>query len=309
MSVLLTIIILYILFFSFIQNTKTSFITEFNEHFVQYCSNLPPITYREEVFIPYENGVYEKPLATALLDISFNTSKANCINILPLPNPPGFNKQLRVEGIEPNGGQKVMFAYIFWSRSLCHASISFTGTELLSEWKSDFQYQQVAPTVLNGYEDGVLVHKGFYNIYITVRDQLWNWWNENSSWVQTLYITGHSLGGGLSTICAYDFAHVLLNSNCPEKFPIHYSFAAPRSGNVKYAELFNKRLPTSLRINNSEDLVPQLPPATWRGYTYEQTRGSIPFTASLGSLAKDHIQAYYDDMPLCAQVADCYVPV
>lgn len=202
--------------------------------------------------------------------------------------------------------------------------------ELVYEWEADIDYAQVAPTVLNGYKDGVLVHEGFYNIYKSIRDILWTWWNKNSYWVKTLYITGHSLGGALSTICAYDFAEVFLDRECginacnsrkcnPNivdecgdeclimNLPIHYSFAAPRSGNSLYAQTFNERLPTSIRVNNSEDAVPQLPPASWLGYNYEHTGNNLPFTISLASLSEDHIQAYSQHLPECAQVAQCYI--
>ncbi|CAH6418189.1 Class 3 lipase, partial [uncultured virus] len=314
-----------------VESVRNSYIREFNRHLDDFCKNLPPTIYRRTVRIPYQNGTYERPLAIALVDISINTSEANCSNVLPLKNPPGFTKQLRVEGVDPISGNLLMFAYIFWSRKFCHAVISFTGTVFLSEWQSNFQYEQVAPTVLNGYQGGVLVHKGFYNIYLSIRDQLWNWWNSNP-WVQTLYITGHSLGGALSTICAYDFANVFASrGGCDSQvsnqtksdsnrdfqsqnaidnvYPIHYSFAAPRSGNSTYARVFNRRLPTSLRINNTEDLIPQLPPATWRKWNYEQTGGNIPFTISLPTLSDDHIQAYIYHLPECAQVAPCHINI
>lgn len=333
-AVFVTIVICIIIFTLYIDSTIDNFIKKLSGHFNRFCENHPSIVYNEEVYIPYENGVYEKPLATALVDISTNTSIANCSDVLPLPNPPGFTKQLRIEGIEPTDGSKVMFAYIFWNRQLCHAVISFTGTEFISEWESDFEFEQVAPTSLNGYKEGVLVHKGFYEIYMSIREQLWDWWNSNKSWVRTLYITGHSLGGALSTICGYDFAEVFLDRDCStngvttacnsrtctpnipnecddpciaRSLPIHYSFAAPRSGNTTFATTFNQRLPTSLRINNTEDIIPQLPPATFEGYTYEHTGGNVPFTISLGSLTDDHIQAYQNNLPECPQVARCNI--
>ena len=320
MSVLATVIIFILILFIYIQVNKNQFITEFNKSLAEYCASLPVPTYRREVFVPFENGVYQKDLAIALTDISFNVSQANCSNILPLPNPPGFNQQLRVEGIDPFNKQPLMYAYIFWNKGMGWACIAFTGTVLLTEWQSDLEYEQVAPTILNGYEDGVLVHKGFYGIYTAVRNILWDWWNQNKSWMQSLFITGHSLGGGLSTICAYDFADVFKEATAYEnannsttgpphvfQIPVHYSIAAPRSGNVKYAQIFNRRVPTSLRINNTEDLIPAVPPGSWRGWTYEQTGGNIPFTVSLGSLVDDHVNAYYYHLPLCAEVAPCHV--
>lgn len=329
-SALATIFLAIIIFYLYYLNFRAQFVAEFNQSFENFCDNLPSIVYQEKVYIPFENGVYEHPLAIALADIAFNTSAANCANILPLSNPPEFNSQLRIEGIEPFSGENVMFAYIFWNRKLCHAAIAFTGTVSIAEWRSDFDYEQVPPIALNGYQDGVLVHRGFYNIYMTIRNKLWDWWDNNSHWVKTLYITGHSLGGALSTICGYDFAEVFEDRECgtnacnsqtcnPQlinecddpcllmNLPIHYSFAAPRSGNPTYAKIFNQRLPTSLRINNTEDLVPQLPPASLLEYIYEQTGGSVPFTISLGSLAQDHIQAYQYHLPICADVAPCII--
>ena len=316
-SVLATMIILIIIFFIYIQVTENQVISEFNEHLNEYCASLPPVTYRSAVFIPVENGVYQKTLCSALVDISYATGQSNCSNVVPLPNPPGFDQQLRVEGKDIFGNQTRMFGYIFWNRSTGWACISFTGTLFLSEWQADFQYQQVPPTVINGYQDGVLVHEGFYGIYTSIRDILWTWWNQNRVWVQTLFITGHSLGGALSTMCAYDFADVFKDNNNannsttgpPEvfKLPIHYSLAAPRSGNVQYAQLFNRRLPTSIRVNNTEDFIPCLPPSSWQGWTYEHTGGNLPFTISLGSLGKDHMNSYYYNLPLCAEVAPCYV--
>jgi hypothetical protein len=375
-SVLITFMILYVVYFLYMAIRKQQIIASFNEQFNTYCKNLEPITYKNKVYVPQKNGVYEKNLSLALLDISINTSNSNCLNVLPLPNPPGFTEQYRVEGINPINGNLTMYAYIFWDVKLKHAVISFTGTTSVAEWESDFQYQQVPPNMLNGYEDGILVHKGFYNIYLSIRNQLWNWWEENKLWVKNLYITGHSLGGALSTLCGFDFAGVFINnindkeikkdkeivkhrSNLPNKIIttlqsvnfnfdnsisglsrtnrkqrkneffqnqknikelrkkiskqknikntdfvpllegniIHYSFASPRVGNTKYAEKFNKRLPYSLRINNTEDIIPALPPAAWDGYIFEHTGGSIAFTKSLDSLSEDHTEAYFDYMP------------
>jgi len=302
MSFIAAAILVYTFFYLYINYLRNRFIQEFNSHLNEFCQNLGTVVYRSQVSIPYQNGVYEKSLALALLDIAFNVSNSNCQNILPLPNPPKFTQQLRIEGVQPISGDIVMFAYIFWDQTLQHACIAFTGTKFISEWQSDFQFEQVAPTVLNGYENGVLVHMGIYNIYLSIRDKLWNWWKSNQSWVKTLYITGHSLGGGLSTICSYDFAKVFTNN-----FPVHYSFAAPRTGNPDYAQLFNDRLPTSIRVNNTEDLIPQLPLAQQKSYTYEQTGGNAPFTVSLGSLEENHIQAYQNYLPICPESVSCHV--
>lgn len=290
-AVLITIILCYIFCQIYIQNVKNNILNQLIIASSGYCNSIGPINYREAVYIPQNNSIYEQKLATALLDISFATTLSNCSNII-VPNPPGFTHQLQIMGIDPSTGINSMFAYIYWND--IQAVIAFTGTFSKGEWLDDFNYPLVPATVLNGYQSGVECHKGFYSIYTAIRSELWAWFQEHL--VLHLYITGHSLGGALSTICAYDFA---------DYNPIHYSFAAPRSGNVDYANIFNTRVPQSLRINNTEDIVPTLPPATFRSYTYQQTGQNVPFTISLGSLSKDHSQAYMDYMPTCPVVAKC----
>jgi len=290
------------------------FLNAYTENFKIECDNIKNLVYRETVYIPYENGVYEKTLAVALQDISYNTTRAECPNILPIPNPPTFTDQLRVEGLTDN--KLIMYGYIFWNKKTKKVVFSFAGTVLLEQLRADLNIKQIPPTLLNGYENGILVQEGFYNIYISIREILWTWWNNNKTWVKTFYITGHSLGGALSTICAFDFADVfniekskarnsITGSKRIKNLPIHYSFATPRSGNVLYAQVFNKRLETTLRINNTEDIIPQLPPAKTLDYIYQQTNGSISFTKSLNSLLENHTTAYYEFLPICSNNASC----
>lgn len=299
-TAMITIIVIYIIFRMYIYFRVEAFYDNVNEVFINFCEQVSEIIYREEVYIPYKNGIYEKELAVALLDISLNTTKSTCPKLSNLPNPPGFDQQIRIEGIDPNNGQTSMYAYIFWNQKLAQVVISFTGTATPSQFYSDFQYQQVPPTEINNYTEGVLVHKGFYNIYMSIRDKLWEWWKENYFWVEMLYITGHSLGGALSTICSFDFADVI-------SYPVHYAFASPRCGNPNFARIFNKIVPTSLRINNTCDVVPQLPPASWQGYVYEEVGGNIPFTLALPTLRDDHIVSYVVGLPECPQVSPCYL--
>ena len=320
-SVISFIILSYLIIYITYKITINNFINKIDNSFKQSCNNILPITYRNNVYIPIENGVYEQSLAYALYDISKNTTKALCKNILPLPNPPTFTHQLPVQGISPIDGHLLIYAYIFWNKKHSKVVFSFAGTASLSQVQSDLEIKQVAPTLLNGYKDGVLVHEGFYDIYISIRTILWNWWNDNKSWVKTFYITGHSLGGALSNICAYDFAQVFKELKCFNKFPacnsqtgsnkiknlpIQYSFAAPRTGNVLFSDIFNKRLKTTIRVNNTEDIITELPPAKIKTYIYQQTKGSVPFTLALNSLVENHTIGY-DKLPICSEVAPCFI--
>lgn len=73
-----------------------------------------------------------------------------------------------------------------------------------------------------------------------------------------IYITGHSLGGALAMLAAQ---HLLSHdSNAYRNLLSVCTFAAPRVGNSGFAEWFTDV--DVVRYVNSEDIVPNIPPAT-----------------------------------------------
>mgnify|MGYP000871412570 CR=1 FL=1 len=274
---------------------------------VEYCQNLPPINYTSTITKPMVNGIYEYDLAKAFLETSLLVTQSNCFNIVPISNPPSFTNQYRIFGTDPSNGKRRMFVTVFTNfdaennvennteekiiKQSYKFLIVFSGTFSLNEWKDDFTYPLVEGNLLNNYETGIQVHKGFYNVYLSIRDKLWNLFEANKDKINEFYITGHSLGGALSTLCAFDFS---------QYDPIHYSFAAPRSGNINYSNKFNILLPNSLRIYNNEDIIHSVPPSVFfNSYTYQHTGNGIPFDANLGTIANNHITAYENYLPKC----------
>lgn len=345
----LTIILCLLVAWIWYRSTLENIFWKLAEASQSGCEDAPPITYKEELTPPACAGTYDSQTAQALLEIDLAVTMANCTCLLPLPTPPPFRYQKRVEAKDPADGQKHMFCYLFWNEQ--EAMISFTGTFFASEWADDLRYKLVPAKSLLGYIPGVEVHQGFYEVYLAARPQIYAWLREVGAkykW-QRLYISGHSLGGALSTLCAFDLAELgTMGLTCslgpkklrvrsakrsssgtsgyswsassrreildgPEEFAflpplelVHYSFAAPRSGNVAYSEIFNQRVPNSIRVYNTEDVVPGLPLATSPNlhnrkcsYVYQQTGGGVPFTKSLGTLYKDHVEAYVCCMPKC----------
>jgi triacylglycerol lipase len=88
---------------------------------------------------------------------------------------------------------------------------------------------------------------------------LWSFLSENVKDDNPVFLTGHSLGGNLATVYASylwwkfnDTAHTKNNINI-------ITFAAPAPGNESFADDFNTKFPVSLRIENTNDIVPKFP--------------------------------------------------
>lgn len=87
--------------------------------------------------------------------------------------------------------------------------------------------------------------------------------------VSTITTTGHSLGGGLATLCALDVAQHLdqnwarwdktgwKTKQRPQVRLVTY--ASPRLGNATFVDTFHKLGIAALRIENKGDLVPDVP--------------------------------------------------
>jgi len=70
----------------------------------------------------------------------------------------------------------------------------------------------------------------------------------------TVRVTGHSLGGGIATICALDIAHRL-------KIQVEsYTFASPRVGNAAFVTAYQSNIRVTWRQTHDKDPVPHVPP-------------------------------------------------
>ena len=75
-----------------------------------------------------------------------------------------------------------------------------------------------------------------------------------------IYCTGHSLGGALATLAAFDISRAMEWVNRPTKI-ICYTFGAPRIGNYAFAETYDRLVPETWNIVNDQvqlDLLPTL---------------------------------------------------
>jgi hypothetical protein len=288
--IIIGMVALYLLFQSYKANT----VQNYSVALTQRCDQFPPIAYTAALPIGAFGGSYSFELAQPLLEISLAVTVSYCENLSPIPTPPGFASQMQIRSedsrLRKRGLGKRMVCMLFGDPQFGRVVVAFAGTFYMDQWASDFDYPLVEASALNNYEIGIQCHKGFYQIYIAIRGKLHEAIRAVGFPISQLYITGHSLGGGLSTICAFDLA----------AFPglAHVSFAAPRSGNIAFASKFNELLPNSVRVANVEDEIPHLPPAVFiGGNVYSHTGNLTHFDLNLGTIAANHVTAYLYHLP------------
>lgn len=116
---------------------------------------------------------------------------------------------------------------------------------------------------------GLWVHSGFFNAYASVRDTVWRVVDEcmaaggGGGW--HLYVTGHSLGGALATLAAYEASFTAFASGTVSGLTM-YNYGSPRVGNTEFATAFDAAVPDSWRVVNSDDVVARVPRAV--GYRH-----------------------------------------
>lgn len=270
-----------------INNKINNILALFNQNYQQYidgvCKQIT-IEYKG-TFTPFTSKAYNADNSQFLIYVAMDTTRANCDNVMLTP-PPGFDKAYEITGINPFGGKETMFAYYFVSTAMNVHIVSFTGTWNIQEWEDDLDYFQVAPSQLNNFQNGQLVHGGWYKVYISVRSAILGYYNMLANANTQLVITGHSLGGSLSALCAFDMSQINVNNL------YHYSYAAPPVGNPTWSNSFDQLVYNSWRIVNSADIIPTLPPPIITGYLFQQTSDAFVFNDNTGSYLNNHVSSY-----------------
>jgi hypothetical protein len=291
-TLLIVALIVFVVIYFIIINYENKFYNDVNNSFKNFCASIQEFNYKELTLdTSYDGILYSGDAAYVLLSVAYATSYSNCNNLqIPLPN--GFQQgiELKAEDSSIIYGQ-IYSNYATGTIDPEYAIISFSGTLFVSQWMEDFKYQLINPTLLNNYTNGIQCHTGFYQIYISIRNQIWKYLNSSPN-LKTIFITGHSLGGALSSLCSFDLFSAKSNYKI-----ISYSFASPRVGNNAYASFFNTNLPNVYRVNNTEDLITDLPPSQIGNNVYCHTNRNVPFTVALDNLKLDHTEAYVKYMP------------
>lgn len=145
-----------------------------------------------------------------------------------------------------------IFGLVAWNPEGKTAIVSIRGTKTVWEWIGDFDAVPVPwfPDPTAG-----LVHMGFQLVYehmcLSLRELL----KTGCSGAVRILVTGHSLGGAIAILAAFDILKNMEFGVVPEL----YTFAGPRTGNPDFANHFNSGIEECHRVINFMDVVPQVP--------------------------------------------------
>jgi triacylglycerol lipase len=136
--------------------------------------------------------------------------------------------------------------------------IAFRGTEpeKLADWLVDAEIIQDPWQEFFGEPNLGLVHHGFTRNTLLVWGQLQQFVASARTGGQSLWITGHSLGGAMALIAGAAFA-------LSERQTVNgiYTYGQPRTGNRAIVVKCNQLLrAVSFRVVNNRDIVPHVPP-------------------------------------------------
>jgi len=159
---------------------------------------------------------------------------------------PQYTYETRLE----HQGEQIIFG---WIPDYNAVFIGFRGSSNIQNWIDNIQCRQITP-----YDDKQLsVEKGFYNLFSSLDDMIYNIldvmvvkYNTN-----TLFITGHSLGGALASLMAFDVKYNNRDYNVKSVI----TFGSPRVGNPYFSTIFNRFQMDSYRITHHYDMVPHVP--------------------------------------------------
>jgi len=200
------------------------------------------------------------------------------------------------------------YGIAMWHKNSQTLVLNFRSTSSLSHWETDLRFHQMYPSILNGRNKNMLLHTGVNKVFedcITGIRQLVITYNP-----KFIIITGHSLGGAISTEVAADLACLPHNH---EPIPILCcTFGQLRIGNKDFTNhldslvLHPNNQPKGfnplyyIRVANTEDIICDLPYSQNHipciiDASYSHPRcGGLFFTRSMKTLAENHTHAYED---------------
>jgi len=315
-------------------------LTDIKSDIFLYDDLLPP----EFIFF-FGGSEFNKEALGRLID-SYCSSFSEAVEETPTKMMPYFHKiddDFATPSMNPRDlfgtiegfGSEVVWGIEVNDRSK-RITVAFRGSIAPSDWVQNIKTEMV-PFMLPGYTDVRTqnntcsygsVHKGFYDFLFGKTKMGLNgsmnskaeeimgilksdFFYEGSLREQySLFVTGHSLGGSLSTLFATRAAAL---NDFPTKTIMNVSIASPFCGDQEFREEFYKlemsRRIMHLRLSNDGDIVPLIPATTLilgmvpsvvpMVEAYKHVGMNIRLydkEAGLASLVKPHIRLFYPKM-------------
>ena len=179
------------------------------------------------------------------------------------------------------------------------AYISFRGSDntqkvgfFSKDWIMNFMFKLKDYKLIRPYgneKSGVKVHTGFITKWHAIRE----WILSRISYlitkgIDTIIVSGHSLGGAIACLCSLDIIYNLGNKL---KDVFCYVFGCPKVGNKDFVDSFNKRVKNFWSFRNGLDFICNLPPFFW----YRKIKKHIVIgTKKWYNFVKDHYPHRYE---------------
>ena len=168
-----------------------------------------------------------------------------------------------------------------WRQVGDRIDVAFQGTikTQLGDWLSDFKAKP-DPHEFFPNEEKYSIHTGFiadfygYGEFTALKKII------SDEKISECRITGHSLGGALAILFAFDC--VVNNPTLSDKISV-YTFASPRVGDEKFKQRYNQLVKNHLRIEIDGDIVPKVP--FGMGYSSVGTPKILPYPYEIASTA------------------------
>lgn len=137
------------------------------------------------------------------------------------------------------------------------------------------------------------VHNGFLQTYTAVQPPLLRMLDEimdngeEEQW--HIYCTGHSMGGALACLAAYEISSLDFQTVPKPKISV-YTFGSPRVGNIPFAEDYDKQVPATWRVSNENDLVTRIPSLLGYRHVGMEVKIGNDGTVSVSQVSSDQVR-------------------
>lgn len=275
---------------------------------IGWCCALVVLCTAAEAKQQYDQGVMEKALVYSFATYQRNGTYSSiptwtctgCCSKVPKPE--------KVSPFLDEASSTFGFVAVPAEKSLGDLVVAFRGSMDLENWIEDLSANLTVWPNTTGIgakaaigdpctntDERICVHRGFFFTYLKVKDKILQLLAAASlPSTAKVFITGHSLGGGLAQIAALDIQQIF-----PSLEVSTYSFGTPRTGNQKWSEFFGSVIRGDFwRVVHWADVVPHLPPA-WTGFYHTSNEAWYNKNFTLGT---EHI--CYE-----AQSPDCSYPI